>query len=168
MIAFELASADDIPALTEVQIRCFDNDSREHGFGERGGPPGYNSENWQSVMMQHAAYYKIVDEGRIIGGFLIFDLGEGHFELGRIYIDPAYHNRGIGTRALRFIEAAFPQATRWTLDTPVWAKRNHHFYEKMGYVKTGEYQPEGTDFNLVLYEKRITAPEDVPQPTTDG
>lgn len=162
MIAFELATPDDVPALTDVQIRCFDDDARQHDLGERGGPPGYDSEAWQSVMMQHAAYYKIVDDGRIIGGMIAFDLGGGHFELGRIYLDPVYQNRGIGTQALRFVEAAHPQATRWTLDTPSWARRNRHFYEKMGYVKTGELQPEGADFTLFLYEKRIAAPEIAP------
>lgn len=28
-------------------------------------------------------------------------------------------------------------AKRWSLDTPSWAIRNHHFYKKMGFVQTG-------------------------------
>jgi hypothetical protein len=37
-----------------------------------------------------------------------------------------------------------------TWDTPVVATRNHHFYEKRGYVRTGD---DGG--GLYLYEKRI-------------
>ena len=79
-------------------------------------------------------------------------MGGNHYELGRIYIDPAYQGQGIGAIAMRWIETAFP-ARRWTLDTPGWATRNHHFYEKLGYVRLRE---EGTPpHTMIFYEKRL-------------
>jgi len=32
----------------------------------------------------------------------------------------------------------FPGAERWTVGTPSWAVRNHHFYEKVGFAKVRE------------------------------
>lgn len=57
-----------------------------------------------------------------------------------------------GGQAMRWIETAFP-ARRWTLDTPGWAARNHHFYAKLGDVRLRE---EGTPpHTLIYYEKRL-------------
>ncbi len=107
--------------------------------------------------MRDGVYYKILDGGRIIGGMIVFDLGRGHYELGRIFIAPEYQNQGIGAQALQFIEGAYPQARRWTLDTPSWATRNQHFYEAHGYVKKREAALYGEDFTVVLYEKVMPA-----------
>jgi GNAT superfamily N-acetyltransferase len=71
-----------------------------------------------------------------------------------IFLAPDYQGRGIGSQALRFLAAAYPLARRWTLDTPVYALRNQHFYEKFGYVKVG--QTSDGDTPLIAYEKRIS------------
>jgi GNAT superfamily N-acetyltransferase len=102
--------------------------------------------------------YKIVEGERIIGGIVVFLKGNGHYHLDLLFIAPPYHDRGIGTQAMRFIEDTYP-ATRWTLDTPIWAIRNIHFYEKLGYVKVREFADDDT--TLIAYEKRISASEDV-------
>jgi ribosomal protein S18 acetylase RimI-like enzyme len=147
---FEKATPADAAALTAVQKRTFDDDARRFSGQPSGGPPGYDSERWQLTMMIRAtAYYKIVDGDQIIGGIIVFDMGGGHFVLGRIWIDPAYQDRGIGKQAIQFIEQAHPQAKKWTLDTPAWAVRNHHFYEKAGYVKTREAD------GMLFYEKEM-------------
>jgi len=94
----------------------------------------------------------MTDAGQIIGGMVVVDQGQGHFHLDLIFIDPTHHNRGIGTQALQFIEQRYP-ATKWTLNTPTWAIRNQHFYEKFGYVKVGE--DVLPDITLIVYEKHI-------------
>lgn len=80
-------------------------------------------------------------------------MGEGHYHLGVIFIDPAYHNQGIGTQAMHFIEKTY-LAKRWTLDTPKYAIRNQHFYEKFAYIKVREFEPDD-DITLIAYEKLI-------------
>jgi len=152
MITFEKATPADAAILTEVQTRCFDHDTRRYLNQPSGGPPGYDSVGWQIQHMQRGMYYKILSDGQIIGGIIVFRLGKGHYELGRIYLDPDYQDQGIGTQAMGFIESQFPDAVRWTLDTPVWATRNHHFYEKLGYVKVREDDAYGE--RLCFYEKR--------------
>jgi GNAT superfamily N-acetyltransferase len=94
-----------------------------------------------------------MDAGQIIGGMVVFNQGHGHFHLDLLFIDPEYHNRGIGTRAMQFIEQTYPAAVQWSLDTPIWAIRNQHFYEKFGYVKVKEEELPG--ITLIGYEKRL-------------
>jgi GNAT superfamily N-acetyltransferase len=157
MIRFEIATRDDAKALTEVSTRTFDDDSRQHGLGPRGGPPGYDSVEWQIKIIGFGRYYKILADEMIIGGLIAFPMGKAHYELGRIFIAPEFQNQGIGAQAIRFIEQRYPAAKKWSLDTPGWALRNQHFYEKMGYVKVGETSPEkdGEGFSSILYQKNV-------------
>lgn len=101
-------------------------------------------------MMKSGVYYKILDGDMIIGGMVISRLKPGQYRLRRLYVDPDYQDKGVGTKAISFMENEFPDAQVWNLDTPVVATRNHHFYEKLGYVRTGD--GGGGQY---LYEKRI-------------
>jgi ribosomal protein S18 acetylase RimI-like enzyme len=150
-VIFERAAPADAEALVTVQIAAFHDDARLYPGVEIGGPPGYDSIEVMLQKIQEDEVYKIVYEGQLIGGIIIFDYGEGHFHLDVIAIDPVYHNRGIGTQAMQFIERTCA-ATKWTLDTPTYAVRNQHFYEKFGYVKVGE-RAEDDDITLIEYEK---------------
>lgn len=151
MIRFAKAKYEDAEKLTEVQIKTFDDDARKFFGKPKGGPPGYNSVPWQKMMMKKGFYYKILAGNTIIGGIIVFKVKPGHYNLGRIYIDPDYQNKGIGTQAMKFIESTFRDAQKWTLGTPKLAYRNHHFYEKFGYVRSGDDGPDG-----YLYEKNMS------------
>lgn len=150
---FERATPDDAAALVKIQIAAFHDDARLYPGVEIGGPPGYNSLEAQLKKIAEAETYKIVVDGQIVGGIVVYNQGEGHYHLDLLYVDPAYHNRAIGSQAMTFIHQTYP-ATRWTLDTPGYATRNHHFYEKFGYVKTAEHVMDD-GFVLVAYEKRM-------------
>jgi len=151
-ITFERATVADADALVIVQIAAFHHDSVLYPDVEIGGPPEYDSVEFMRKRIQEDECYNMVDAGQIIGGIVVFDMGQGHVHIDRIFIDPAYHNRGIGTRAMQFLEQTYP-ATLWSLDTPTWAVRNQHFYEKLGYVKVKEETFPG--ITLIGYEKRI-------------
>ncbi len=97
--------------------------------------------------------YTIRADGQIVGGIVIYIHGEGEYHLDLIFVDPALHGQGIGSQAMRLVEATYPAVTRWSLDTPLYAIRNQHFYEKFGYVRVREYDDDG--FMLVAYEKRV-------------
>jgi GNAT superfamily N-acetyltransferase len=155
-VSFECAEIHDAELLVRVAMAAFHHDSILYPEIEADGPPGYDS---PSVMQQKIAEdecYKIVECERIIGGIVVFAKSNGHYHLDLIFIAPEYHNRGIGTQAMRFIEDTYP-ATRWTLDTPIWAIRNIHFYEKLGYVKVREFEDDDT--TLIAFEKRISVSE---------
>ncbi len=152
-ITLEPAIPADAETLVKVQVAAFHYDSVLYPGVELGGPPGYDSVDTALEKMDEHIYYKIVMDGQIVGGIVVFDEGPGHLHLDLIYIDPTYHDRGIGTQAMHLLEEKHP-ANKWTLDTPQYAIRNQHFYEKFGYIKVREYM-DG-DFPLFAYEKHIT------------
>lgn len=152
-VRFERAAPQDAAALTAVQVRTFNDDTRRFAGQAAGGPPGYDSVRWQVKMMNYGDYYKILHGENIIGGIIVYRMGAVHYEVGRIWIDPEYQNRGIGSLALRFIEDSFPAVQRWTLDSPAWAVRSQHFYQKAGYRKTGERHSPDDGSLQYIYEK---------------
>jgi GNAT superfamily N-acetyltransferase len=154
MLTITKAEIQDAPALTEIQKRAFDQDASLYLGLEVGGPPGYDSNEWQLEMMKCAEYYKINVEYRIIGGLIIFPMEDGIWVLGRVYIDPEVQNQGYGKQVMNYL-FSFSGAKQWKLDTPSWALRNHYFYEKLGFVKTSESTPEPDGFRMYFYEKNL-------------
>ena len=102
-------------------------------------------------MMVVGDYYKILLEGRIIGGFILLLKGYRYYELARIFIHPDFQNQGIGARAFEFIWSEYPDVERWTLGTPAWNLRTRHFYRKVGFVEVGEDRHGG-----ILFERIVT------------
>jgi GNAT superfamily N-acetyltransferase len=156
-LLFTEISADDVDELTRVMTSAFDDDTHKHLGVERGGPEGYDDgsffRNWL-FERQETVGYKILYDGRIIGGFILWIYDDGHNVLGTMFTDPEFQDRGVGTRAWQFIEKTYPDTRGWTLETPSWAKKNHRFYQdKCGFRKTKENvrtDHEGTSF---VYQK---------------
>jgi GNAT superfamily N-acetyltransferase len=137
----------DAEILAAISRRAFENDIH-HGAPELGGPPGYDSAEWQLETAAAATAYLVVEEdGAAVGGIILFG-SDGDYWIGRMFIDPEMQSRGIGTAAMAELEASFPEARRWSLETPTWNRRNHSFYEKVGYRRTGL-----SDSGDYLYEK---------------
>lgn len=152
MIIFELALENDAEILQEIGMKAFEEDKNEYGSF----PPGIDSIDWHISQIKSGMYYKIIFDGQTVGGIKLFDMKNGHYRLGSIYILPNFQNRGIGHKAIEFIESEFPNARKWSLDTPYKSFRNHYFYEKHGFVKVGEIQPNNDKkFFLFLYEKQL-------------
>ncbi|MBM3189222.1 MAG: GNAT family N-acetyltransferase [Chloroflexi bacterium] len=152
-IRFLRARPKDAAALALASERAFHSDVTCGAPGP-GGPPGYQSPEWQARMMGMGDYFKITCGDEIIGGFIVFRKGVREYELGRIFIDPEYQNQGIGAQAFEFLWKEYPLAKRWTLDTPKWNVRTRHFYKKVGFVEIGDAAHGG-----VLFERVIAGPE---------
>jgi GNAT superfamily N-acetyltransferase len=158
-VLFEEASESDIPELTKVMKRAYDDDHiRFRGDPNGGGPPGYDDgsclRKWGFVDV--AKFFKIVQGDQLIGGFVLFVISDEKNVLGIIFVDPAFQDQGIGTKAMEFMFSTFP-AKQWELGTPEWSARNHHFYEKNGFEKVGERwdsQMGPTGAYEYLYEKQ--------------
>jgi GNAT superfamily N-acetyltransferase len=136
-IQFIRAEATDAEVLAQVSKRAFHSDI-DCGAPKLGGPPGYKSSDWQRKMMELGDYFKMIAEGGIVGGMIVFRKERLRYELGRIFVDPDYQNRGIGTRAIEFLWSRYPFAKLWVLGTPAWNLRNRHFYKKVGFVELGD------------------------------
>ncbi|MHA2297852.1 MAG: GNAT family N-acetyltransferase [Candidatus Hodarchaeales archaeon] len=156
-LKFEEATEMDIPELTGIMKKAFDDDARLHLGIPEGGPPGYdNGEFFRQWMLSYEEShgYKVITGDKIIGYFLVWIYEHGENRLGTIFMDPDYQNRGIGSRAMRFIFDSWSDAKSWILDTPNWATRNHYFYEKHGFKKIREVTvPEESGMKLFIFRK---------------
>jgi ribosomal protein S18 acetylase RimI-like enzyme len=151
-VEFEQATPADAEDLVRVQIAAFHDDARLYPGVPIGGPPGYDSVEAMLATIARGQCHRVALDGEIVGAITVVDQGEGHFHLDVLAIDPAHHNKGVGTQAMGFIERTFPAAL-WTLETPTFATRNQYFYEKLGFLRIGEtIYP---DITLIQYEKRV-------------
>lgn len=95
--------------------------------------------------------YVAVCNDKIVGGGTAIDEGNATYYVKIIYVSSEGQNRGIGSMILSHMLAQFPDAKQWHLETPYKSFRNHHFYEKFGFRKVGETEPEEDGFHLFLY-----------------
>jgi GNAT superfamily N-acetyltransferase len=164
-VRLERASRKDAETLADISKRAFHSDihvgaPKEEGDAseEGGGPPGYDSPEFQARMMRACHYFKMIYDRRIVGGLIASRRRLGHYELERIFVDPEYHNRGIASRAFEQVWAMYPDAKIWTLGTPEWNVRTKHFYEKLGFVQVGWTKDE-PDWRGHFYEKVMPSDE---------
>jgi replication factor A1 len=81
----------------------------------------------------------------------VIRVSSGHYYIYGVFIDPEYHRRGIGVGSFELVTQRYPDAKKWTLDTPEWNVRTKRFYEKIGFVQKGILRWE-PDFDLRFYE----------------
>lgn len=146
-ISLVKAELQDAEILTNISKRTFNDDANRFLGKSSGGPAGYMSVEWNKNRIKNDNYFKIVKDGKIIGGIIVFYWCGKHARLERIFVDPVYQGYNYGQRVMTLMENEFPEVLKWTLCTRCECYRNHHFYEKMGYVKVSE---EG---DLFFYEK---------------
>jgi hypothetical protein len=152
-LGFTPITEEDVADLTAVMVRAFDESAKKHRGVNRDGPEGYdNGEFFRKWLFgaRESVGFKLETEGRIIGGVIVWIFPHGHNVLGTIFVDPGYQDRGVATRTWRFIESAYPNAKSWMLETPVWATKNHFFYE----TKCGFRNVE-TRGDFIVYMKEV-------------
>ena len=158
VVSFKKAASRDAEKLASASKAAFEDDvhygAPVHG-GKAGGPPGYQSPQWQRKMMRMGSYYKILIDNQLVGGFIVFPGAIREYYLGRVFIHPDYQNQGIGTQAMKFVFEEFPLAKNWTLDTPAWNRRTCHFYEKLGFRKSDTRYDRQAGWDSIIY-RRVT------------
>jgi GNAT superfamily N-acetyltransferase len=150
----------DIPELAQVMTRAFDDDTQKHLGVEKGGPPGYDDgEFFRKWMLgyEESVGYKVLVDGQIVGCAIVWIYEHGRNRLGVIFVEPACQDQGVGSRIWQFVEATYPDAESWTLDTPSFATKNHYFYEKKcGFKKIDEkVEPDGPGTSAFIYRKEV-------------
>ena len=77
--------------------------------------------------IDHGEAYRIMQDGRPVGGVVIRTDGElGDLDL--LFVSPHVHSRGIGYAAWCAVERLHPEVIVWETVTPYFEKRNIHFY----------------------------------------
>jgi len=157
-LAFEAMDESDIPVLTHVMRRAFDDDAQKHFGRERGGPPGYDDgEFFRKWLLpyEQSVGYKVRSGGEVVGGIIVWILPKGDNILGTMFIDPDYQDRGVGEKTWRFIEARYPESASWRLQTPTRATKNHHFYAKCGFEQVESDPLIPTEDGMTIYRKEM-------------
>ncbi|MDF1538516.1 MAG: GNAT family N-acetyltransferase [Candidatus Thorarchaeota archaeon] len=165
LVTIELAKPEDAKILADISKRAFDTDV-EVGALVPGGPQGYDSVaahrrdmGYDSVDAQRSDalnertdYWKAIYNDQIVGGTRVHRVSPEHCYIFGVFVDPDLHRRGIGTQFFQKIEGKYPQAKKWSLNTPEWNIRTKRFYEKVGFVQTGILRWVPT-FNLRYFVK---------------
>lgn len=158
-VSFEKVSHSDAEDLTKIMKRAFDEDTRRHLGRACGGPPGYdNGEFIQKWFLESGAdAFKILSDGKLIGGFNIFKNLEKHeYILGCIFIDVAYEDSGYGSLVWTKIESMYPDAVKWRTETPGFSRRNHNFYvNKCGFHVVHIDNPKDIEECQFILEKEM-------------
>ena len=144
-LQFMKAGTSDALVLNAISRLAFDSDT-EVGAPSAGGPPGYMSLKYHIKMAKSGHLFKLTQNGLILGGAVLFRNGDT-LNIGRIFIDPQHFRKGYGTCIMREIEALFPDARLFTLDTPAWNTRTNAFYTRLGYSEVKR------DGDFVYYSK---------------
>lgn len=104
-------------------------------------------------------HYLICLDDTPVGAMSVYRKPMGRCRLNRLFILPAFQGRGIAYRAMRQMEAAYPDAESWELDTIAQERGNCHLYEKLGYRWTGHMTFVNPRMTLVDYVKHIAPPD---------
>lgn len=97
--------------------------------------------------------YLIRADGVIVGAASVNRKGGGQYRLGRLFVMPSWQGHGVATQALRLIEARYPDAARWELDTIAQEAGNRRLYERDGYHWVGRVRFVNRRMALVDYVK---------------
>ena len=147
-ITIEKATITDAEKLTEIKKRTFDEEAKKwlpnHGdaIDYNIQPPGYSSIEMTKYMIRELEYFKVLQDNEIIGGIIITISGRSFGRIDRIFVDPNYQGKGIGSRVINLVEEEFPNVRTWDLETSSKQINNHYFYEKMGYRTTFKSEDE--------------------------
>lgn len=139
-------------ALLEIQKEAFQSDLKK--YQDYDSSPAAETLEFFKYKLKHSYHYTIFADNKIIGGVCVVKVTDDHYRLFRIFLSRKYQNRGIGAKVLPYIEKKYPQAKKWSLDTPKDNPVTRHFYEKYGYKKTKEYKVNER-LTLVEYEKKM-------------
>jgi len=142
----------DATVLLAIQKEAFLDDLKR--YNDQATNPANESLARLTTKIQNFTHYTIWLHDEIIGGIDIRELKNNHFRLHRIFLAKTHQNKGFGSHLMQWIENQFPSALEWHLDTPHLNTRNHHFYEKLGYVKVGEHRISES-FILFDYVKKM-------------
>ncbi|SIR64553.1 Pentapeptide repeat-containing protein [Paenibacillus macquariensis] len=160
MITIQKAVITDADKLTEIMKNTFDEEARRWILNQEISdyniqPPGYSSVEMTKYMIEELVYYKIIYNKDIVGGIIVTITGKSFGRIDRIFVDPDYQGRKIGSRVIELIEKEFPTVRTWDLETSSRQVNNHHFYEKMGYRTNFKTEDE------YCYTKRKESSSDI-------
>ena len=127
----------DYRILTKIMISSFNEDTSMHTDLKEDGPKGYNDGTLIKCLNEHENFesYKIDYNNTTVGAYTVAIKPYNEYSLEMLFIDPKYRERHLGSIVWKAIEEKYLVAKKWTVETPDYSYRNHHFYTtKCGFV----------------------------------
>ncbi|WP_198026235.1 GNAT family N-acetyltransferase [Paracoccus sphaerophysae] len=111
------------------------------------GPIPSDEDVASTLSAPNAIAHRILEDGQWVGGAILeIDPSTHHNSLGFLYIRKDKLGRGIGRKAWKAIEEAYPETKLWITHTPCFEKRNIHFYVNVcGFCITEYYHGGNPD-----------------------
>ena len=142
MIIIQKAEENDLEALRLCAISAFVDDERyKPDNAKPGSPPGNDKIHCHMNWLRNHDYFKCVVHDKIAGGCIV-KIHPNHHELFGIFLSRIFIGKGIGSKLLRGVMNLYPIESLWLLETPDYSIRNHHFYERNGFVLNKKIKPD--------------------------
>lgn len=92
------------------------------------------------------------EDNKIVGSVRAFVDVDNVCHVGKLVVDPAYQNQGIGKMLLNEIEKEFPSCRKFSLFTGEITPNTRHLYENQGYHIVDRKEADGV--SMLFMEKR--------------
>ncbi len=136
-ISIKKADKSDLEKLYEMQLSAFRPLLDQYKDYETSPAAEPFERTLQRFHSEHVSYHLIMLGTEVIGAVRVRWNGD-LYVLAQILIMPEYQGLGYAQEAIRLVEAMYPNASRWSLDTIAQEGKLCHLYEKLGYHKTGK------------------------------
>ena len=130
-VQIEQASASDADAILALQKLAYRSEAEIYDDFEI-APLRQTPAEMQEDLARQVVLKAMLDR-RIVGSVRGYER-DGTCYIGRVIVDPARQNRGIGARLMAAIEERFRGVRRYELFTGHRSERNLYLYRKLGYV----------------------------------
>lgn len=128
------ASREDLPEILDLQFRAFGEVARR--LGTEGLPPLKQTIEDLLEESRNAVFLKYMENGFIVGSVRGSLDASGICRIGKLIVDPAFRNRGIGRQLMRAVEGHFREkASKYVLFTSADTPDTLHLYGKLGYTE---------------------------------
>jgi len=156
MLSLTAANPSDIIPLRDLAVNAFAEDKKYRPSGiDDGEPPGIETTRKHEEWLNSKTYLKCTKNDILVGS-CILDIHDNKGVIDGLHVEPLYMNTGIGSWILNEIQRLFPKVYIWTLQTPDYSTRNHHFYKKNQFILKNKTSPEPSlGFGFYKYEKRV-------------
>jgi GNAT superfamily N-acetyltransferase len=151
-VSIKKTKLDEIENLLAIQKEVFAEDYAL--YKDHDSTPVNETKEKLIENIERFFHFTIWLDNDIIGAIDIRPLDDKRLRLSKLFLRTEYQNKGLGSTIIQLMESEFPFIQNWSLYTPYLNKRNHHFYEKLGYMKIGEVQVT-EKLQLFKYEKIV-------------
>jgi ribosomal protein S18 acetylase RimI-like enzyme len=143
------ASPEDAEEILALQKLAYQSEARL--YNDWSIPPLVQTQQSLQDEFAGTVFLKAMIGSRIAGSVRA-RTEDGLCRIGRLIVHPQYQRRGIGSRLMHEIEAAFPDAVRFELFTGSRSESNIRLYRKWGYT-VSHTQPLSASVSLTFLEK---------------